>query len=85
MPSSTMHRKLNAIDKLLWTVGCSSLALFLAIAGPLAAAEPSHYTAGKCANGELQFVDGLPVVTTAGTPEQIGRRWARCSNSLLAN
>ncbi len=73
MPARTMHCKLNAINKLLGSVGCSSLALLLAITGSLAAAEPSRYTAGKCANGELQFVDGLPVVTTAGTPDQIGQ------------
>ena len=49
-------------------VDCAALALYVTAE----AAEPSRYSAGKCANGELKFVDGLPVVTTGGTPEQIG-------------
>ena len=53
-------------------IGRLLIALLLRIYVTAEAAEPSRYSAGKCANGELKFVDGLPVVTTGGTPEQIG-------------
>jgi len=41
----------------------------------LAAAEPM-YAAGRCEKGELRYVDGLPVLIVAGSPEEIGRQKA---------
>jgi hypothetical protein len=38
------------------------------------AAEPSRFTVGKCEGADLRFVEGLPVVTVGGTPEQIGQQ-----------
>lgn len=38
------------------------------------AAEPSRFTAGKHGNGELQFVEGLPVAMVSGSPDEIGEQ-----------
>ncbi len=38
------------------------------------AADPSVFAPGKCQSAQLKFVDGLPVVTAAGTPEEIGQQ-----------
>jgi hypothetical protein len=38
------------------------------------AAEPSRYTPGQCKSARLQFIEGLPVVTVAGTPEEMGEQ-----------
>jgi isopenicillin-N N-acyltransferase like protein len=37
------------------------------------AADHSRFAEGKADGGQLQFVDGLPVVSVAGTPEQMGQ------------
>ena len=37
------------------------------------AGDSSLFAPGKCQSGELKFVDGLPVVSAAGTPEEIGQ------------
>jgi isopenicillin-N N-acyltransferase like protein len=54
------------------SIGLVMIALVLVAACGAWAAEPSRFAVGKCANGQLQFDGGLPVVTTSGTPEQIG-------------
>ncbi len=72
MLDHTMCRSDLLVSKCARFIGRSVIALILAISVTAGAAEPSRYSAGKCANGELKFVDGLPVVTTGGTPEQIG-------------
>jgi isopenicillin-N N-acyltransferase like protein len=46
----------------------------LIVGCPAFSAEPSVYSAGKCNSGELKFIDGLPVVTAAGTPDEIGQQ-----------
>lgn len=38
------------------------------------AAEPSRFEAGKHKTAELRFVEGLPVVTVSGSPEEIGEQ-----------
>ncbi len=38
------------------------------------AAEPSRFTPSKYKSGELRFIDGVPVATVAGTPEEIGEQ-----------
>ena len=45
-----------------------------AFAGAAVAAENTRFTAGKCQSGELQFNQGIPVVSVGGTPEEIGRQ-----------
>ncbi len=43
------------------------------LAGPVRAAEPFRYPAGKLPDGaELKYVNGLPVLTVAGSPNEIG-------------
>lgn len=42
------------------------------VAGPLLAAEPRLYVEATHGEGELRYVNGLPVLTVAGTPEEIG-------------
>src|SRR5690348_7994415 len=35
-------------------------------------APPFRYPEGRCGRGELRYVNGLPVLLVAGTPEEIG-------------
>jgi isopenicillin-N N-acyltransferase like protein len=37
-----------------------------------AATEPFHYPEGRYGKGELRYINGLPVLTAVGTPEEIG-------------
>jgi hypothetical protein len=46
--------------------------LGLALPG-LPAAEPFRYPEGKCGTGDFRYVNGLPVLTVAGSPGDIGR------------
>ena len=39
---------------------------------PAHSAEPSHFTAATSDSAELRFIEGLPVITVDGTPEEIG-------------
>src|SRR4051812_39127404 len=48
----------------------SALVCLLACAP--AGAEPFRYPAGRAGSAELRHVHGLPVLTVAGTPEEIG-------------
>src|SRR5262245_1372186 len=51
------------------------LALLVASFATIAsAAEPSRYTPAQCKSARLQFIEGLPVVTVAGTPEEMGEQ-----------
>ncbi len=51
------------------------LVLFL-LPLPAQAAEPARYTEGTHGAGRLQYINGLPVLTVAGTPEEIGEQVA---------
>src|SRR3954451_8931229 len=44
----------------------------LLLAGPLRADPPFRFPEGKFGTGELKYRGGLPVLTVAGTPEEIG-------------
>src|SRR5262249_46534188 len=44
------------------------------VAGHVSAAEHSLFEAGQCQSANLKFIDGLPVVTASGTPEEIGQQ-----------
>src|SRR5215831_8617718 len=48
--------------------------VLLAVLGsPVAAADkPFRYPEGKHGKGELKYVNGIPVLTVEGTPEEIG-------------
>jgi hypothetical protein len=51
------------------------LFLFCLCAPALArGAEPRPYAAGKYGHGELSYINGLPVLRVAGTPEEIGEQ-----------
>jgi predicted choloylglycine hydrolase len=41
-----------------------------------AAADPFHYPAARHGKGELRYVDGMPVLSVAGSPEEIGEQIA---------
>lgn len=50
-----------------------SLPIVLTIVPVLLAAEPFRYPVGKRGNGaELQYLNGVPVLTVSGTPEEMG-------------
>jgi hypothetical protein len=50
-------------------------ALLLALAWATQAnAEPFRYPTGKHGNGELRYIDGVPVLLVRGTPEEMGEQ-----------
>jgi predicted choloylglycine hydrolase len=49
----------------------AGLLLLMAPAGT-GASEPFRYPEARCAGGELRYINGLPVLVVAGTPEQMG-------------
>jgi hypothetical protein len=51
-----------------------SLGMLLPNVGAAQEAEPFRYRAGKHGNGELKFVDTIPVLVLRGTPEEIGEQ-----------
>src|SRR5262249_37014209 len=53
----------------------TGLFLLAALVSPVAAAEkPFRYPEGKHGKGELKYVNGVPVLTVEGTPEEIGEQ-----------
>lgn len=56
-------------------------ALLCSFAPRLCAGEIFHFTEAKHGKGELRFINGLPVVTLSGTPEEIGEQMG----SLMRN
>jgi hypothetical protein len=49
-----------------------ALVCTLAAAGSLRADPPFRFPEGKCPHGELKYINGIPVLTVDGTPEEIG-------------
>ncbi|QEL18901.1 C45 family autoproteolytic acyltransferase/hydolase [Limnoglobus roseus] len=49
-----------------------TIVLLLALATPPRAAEPFRFPEAKQGPGELRYVEGVPVLTVAGTPDEIG-------------
>src|SRR4051794_7935508 len=56
----------------LLVVAVCALGLTGVAAGRAQADPPFRYPEGKSGKGELRYVNGLPVLTVAGTPEEIG-------------
>jgi hypothetical protein len=54
-------------------VGWSALVL-AAVLAPAGAAEPFRFPEGKHGKGELRYRNGIPVLTVAGTPEEMGEQ-----------
>jgi isopenicillin-N N-acyltransferase like protein len=50
--------------------------LTLCLAGQSSAAEPFRYPDGRHGNGELKYVNGLPVLLVQGTPEEMAQQMA---------
>lgn len=48
------------------------LLMVLVVAAPATTKEPFRYPEAKHGKGELKYVNGVPVLTVAGTPEEIG-------------
>jgi isopenicillin-N N-acyltransferase-like protein len=63
----------------------ASIAFIVAVCGHAVAAEPSVFDAAKHKSGELQFIEGLPVVTVEGTPEEIGEQLGTLFKKPLAS
>jgi hypothetical protein len=48
--------------------------LFLLVAEPARADEPFRFPEAKHARGDLRYIQGVPVLVVAGTPEEIGEQ-----------
>ncbi|HET6572561.1 MAG TPA: hypothetical protein VFG68_03085, partial [Fimbriiglobus sp.] len=48
--------------------------ILLGFAVPAAVAEPFKFPEGKHGKGELKYVNGIPVLVLAGTPEEMGEQ-----------
>jgi isopenicillin-N N-acyltransferase like protein len=59
-------------NMLLVAAACTLVAVVLA-AAPASAGSPFRYPEGHHGCGELQYINGLPVLTVAGTPEEMGK------------
>jgi isopenicillin-N N-acyltransferase like protein len=46
----------------------------LSIASLCSAAEPFRYPEGRHGNGELRYINGIPVLTAVGSPEEMGEQ-----------
>jgi hypothetical protein len=53
---------------------CLSLGLLIPTVGEAQGAEPFHYKAGKHGNGELKYIDDIPVLILQGTPKEMGEQ-----------
>lgn len=62
----------NQIVRKPWLIGL--LVFTVAACSRAIAAEPSVFEPGKHKSAELQFIEGLPVVTVVGTPEEMGEQ-----------
>jgi len=51
-----------------------SLLFLLALVSSVRAAEPRTFTEGRSGDGELKYINDLPVLVVAGTPEEMGRQ-----------
>jgi isopenicillin-N N-acyltransferase like protein len=52
----------------------AAFACFVVLGGGTRAAEPFKYPEAKHGKGELKYVNGIPVLTVTGTPEEIGEQ-----------
>jgi isopenicillin-N N-acyltransferase like protein len=64
------------------TVLAIGLVLLLA-ASWAAAADARPYTEGRSGNGELKYINDLPVLIVAGTPEEMGRQTAALTGDVV--
>lgn len=53
-----------------WLLGCVALLTWVP---ETRAQQPFRFPEAKCENGELRYIEGVPVLTVAGTPEEMGR------------
>jgi hypothetical protein len=51
-----------------------ALLLLLVLVSSARAAEPRAFTEGRSGGGELKYINDLPVLIVAGTPEEMGRQ-----------
>jgi hypothetical protein len=54
-----------------------SLAALLALAATVAAGEPRSYPAAKHGNGELRYIEGVPVLIMRGAPAEMGEQFGK--------
>jgi hypothetical protein len=59
-----------------------ALLLFLAVSG-VRAADTRSYAEGRSGNGELKYINDLPVLMVVGTPEEMGRQAAALTGDVV--
>jgi isopenicillin-N N-acyltransferase like protein len=60
------------------------LTVLLLVASAARAEEPRVFKEGRAGNAELKYINGLPVLTVEGTPEQMGRQKAILTADVVA-
>jgi len=74
-----MHRRL--LNLLCWSL---VTALLLSAISAASAADQRMFAEGRHGNGELRYINDLPVLLVAGTPEEIGRQKAILTANAMA-
>jgi len=75
-PASTVTLRTNVWTVLYQAIAWTSLAA-------AAADEPFRFPEAKHGKGELRYIDGIPVLTLAGTPEEIGEQMGTLTKPAL--
>ncbi|MGW8256420.1 MAG: C45 family autoproteolytic acyltransferase/hydrolase, partial [Thermoguttaceae bacterium] len=60
-----------------------ALGFWWLFAASVIAAETKYFQEGKFAGGELRYINDLPVLIVAGTPEQMGRQTAALTGDVV--
>jgi isopenicillin-N N-acyltransferase like protein len=82
-PSRRVRACTHAIaPRLAWTRLCLILLSFLA-ASPAAAAETRSFAERQSGNGKLTYINDLPVLIVAGTPEEMGQQTAVLTGDVV--
>ena len=62
---------------------CLLLAAMFCVVSATQAAEPRPFPEGRFGAGELKYINDLPVLIVAGTPEEIGRQKAVLTGEVV--
>jgi isopenicillin-N N-acyltransferase-like protein len=80
--SFRINKSQISLNPIAWRI---ALCIAILFASQVQAAEPSRYTPAEYKTGKLQFIEGIPVVTISGTPEEMGEQLGVLCKTPLQN